>query len=451
MKKDLLLIVLFLMSAALLRADGNPATTPANRDGKRHQSMVARMNKGNVDLLMVGDSITHNWESNGKEVWEEFYGKRNAMNFGIGGDQTQHVLWRLENSPLEKIAPKLAVVMIGTNNIGRPDRCTPEQIIEGIVKIIDVMKTRLPKTKILLLEIFPRDKNPDSERRIKINTINKALREIYGNERVANVKLYSINTFFLDKDRVLPEDLMPDFLHPNAKGYRIWAKTIEPIVADLLGPLPQEAVGSPKNDQWWMNRFNSKNDVLKKGDADVLAIGDSITHFWETQGQEIWKKYFGDLKAVNLGISGDRTENVIWRLEHYDFSKVNPKLAIVLIGVNNAAQSGRPENIAMGNRKICEILHEKFPKMKILVLNIFPWGDKNDKQKHEKIAAINHLLPFYLRDLYYVTQMDISHLFKDSEGNILPKVMPDFCHPSKEGYERWARALNDIIQTEIAP
>lgn len=450
-EKYSVLTVLFLLEVSCLCAADNPAVIPTNRDGNRHKSIVARMEQGNVDLLMVGDSITHNWEGPGQEVWNEYYGKRKALNFGIGGDQTQHVLWRLEHSPLEKISPKLAVVMIGTNNIGRPDRCSPEQTLEGIVKIIDVMKIRLPKTKILLLEIFPRDEKPDSERRVKINIINEGLRKIYQNDQVPNVTLYSIGTFFLDKDEVLSKDIMPDFLHPNENGYRIWANAIEAIVAEAVDPLPREAIGVSKPDKWWIDRFNEKNEILKKGNVDILAIGDSITHFWENRGQEYWKQYFSDLNIINLGISGDRTENVIWRLEHYDFSKVDPRLAILLIGVNNAAHSDAPKDIALGKRKICEILHAKFPKMKIIVLHIFPWGGKNEPQKQERVNAVNNLLPFYLRDLFYVTKMDIGHLFIDKQGNIPNKLMPDYCHPNAEGYNRWGKALNDIIRTELAP
>src|SRR5687767_14628351 len=109
---------------AALRAEDAPAhdaVKPVPRDAgwmKRHESFNERVKKGNVDLIFIGDSITQGWEGAGKGVWEKYYGKRNAVNLGIGGDRTQHVLWRLENGNIKGIEPKLAVVMIGTNNSG---------------------------------------------------------------------------------------------------------------------------------------------------------------------------------------------------------------------------------------------------------------------------------------------------------------------------------------------
>ena len=134
----------------------NDAVVPVPREGgwvKRHESFNERVKKGNVDLIFIGDSITQGWEGAGKKVWEEFYGKRNAVNLGIGGDRTQHVLWRLENGNIEGIKPKLAVLMIGTNNSGSN---SSEQIAAGVTAIVEKLRKELPETKVLVLGIFPR-------------------------------------------------------------------------------------------------------------------------------------------------------------------------------------------------------------------------------------------------------------------------------------------------------
>ncbi len=115
--------------------------------------MNERIKKGNVDLLMIGDSITHGWEGAGKDVWKKYYEKRNAVNLGIGGDQTQHVLWRLEHGNIDGIRPKLAVLMIGTNNAGCGN---PREIAAGVQAIVEKLRTKLPQTKVLVLAIFPR-------------------------------------------------------------------------------------------------------------------------------------------------------------------------------------------------------------------------------------------------------------------------------------------------------
>jgi beta-glucosidase len=143
------------------------AVTPVDRKDdwwvKRHQQVLDRVAQGNVDLICVGDSITHGWEGDGKALWEQYYAPRNAVNMGFGGDQTQHVLWRFEHGEIDGISPKLAVLMIGTNNSNGNDN-TAEEIADGIKAICAQMRAKLPKTKILILAIFPRGEGPSPQR-----------------------------------------------------------------------------------------------------------------------------------------------------------------------------------------------------------------------------------------------------------------------------------------------
>src|SRR4051812_26374217 len=142
----------------------NDAVIPVPRDAnwmKRHESFNERVKQGNVDLIFIGDSITQGWEGAGKNVWAEYYGKRNAVNLGIGGDRTQHVLWRLDHGNIEGINPKLAVLMIGTNNSGTN---TSEQIAEGVKLIVEKLRIKLPNTKVLILGIFPRADQFDAQK-----------------------------------------------------------------------------------------------------------------------------------------------------------------------------------------------------------------------------------------------------------------------------------------------
>ncbi len=184
-----------------------------------------------TELLFIGDSITQGWEGGGaKEVWAKFYAKRKAVNLGIGGDRTQHVLWRLINAPLDGVKPKAAVVMIGTNNSNAEDN-TPGQIIDGIAAIVDKLRERLPNTKILLLGIFPRSENFTAQRG-KLTQINQVLAKL---EDGKNVHYLDIGHHFLTGDGALPAELMPDYLHLSPKGYQLWADAIEPKLAELLG------------------------------------------------------------------------------------------------------------------------------------------------------------------------------------------------------------------------
>jgi len=228
------------VSATIITAeDAQPKklVTPVPRQDagwlQRHEAMNARVKQGNVDLLFIGDSITHSWEGAGKKVWDKYYGRRNAVNLGIGGDRVEHVLWRLEHGNIDGIAPKLAVLMIGTNNSGgRPDSKNAEVIIEGTKMIVERLRAKLPNTKILVLAIFPRGANNEDRLRRAGQKSNEAVSKLADDKTVFYL---DINAKFLEADGTLSKDIMPDLLHPNAKGYAIWAEAIEPTVAKLMG------------------------------------------------------------------------------------------------------------------------------------------------------------------------------------------------------------------------
>lgn len=196
----------------------------------RHESKLAeRKLMKQVDLLMVGDSITHGWESKGKETWDKYYAHRNALNIGFSGDRTEHVIWRFQNGAVDDISPKLAVIMIGTNNTGHRKE-SPEHTAAGIKRVIEELQLRCPKTKILLLGIFPRDENADGE----LRKINDAINDIIENFADKKQVWYlDLGDQFLENG-VLPKSIMPDLLHPNAKGYEIWAEAMESLVKELL-------------------------------------------------------------------------------------------------------------------------------------------------------------------------------------------------------------------------
>jgi lysophospholipase L1-like esterase len=238
-----LFLLLFVASTGLVLAQSPTATKKApSRDSdtvipvprkdawwmQRQEKMNAEVAKGGVELLMIGDSITHSWEGPGRKVWQKYYGNRHAVNLGIGGDRTQHVLWRLEHGNLDGIHPKLAVLMIGTNNSGSN---TPEQIADGVRAIVEKLRSTTPSTKVLVLAIFPRGPNPEFPQRKVNEAANERIAKLADNEHVFYL---DINKKFLTDNGTLTKDIMPDLLHPNAKGYEIWASAMEPTVARLL-------------------------------------------------------------------------------------------------------------------------------------------------------------------------------------------------------------------------
>lgn len=223
-----------LLSSVCLAQDkpSHDAVKPVPRQGgwmKRHESFNKRVAQGECDVIFIGDSITQGWEGKGKEVWQKFYGERKAVNLGIGGDRTQHVIWRLDNGNLYRIKPQAAVVMIGTNNSGSN---TPEQIADGVKVIVNQLRTKLPETKVLLLAVFPRGANKDDKRRQVNEAANKIFSKLHDGE---HVHYLDIGPKFLEEDGTLTREIMPDLLHLSPQGYTIWAESIEDKLSGLLG------------------------------------------------------------------------------------------------------------------------------------------------------------------------------------------------------------------------
>ena len=198
---------------------------------KRHQAMNDRVQKGDVDLIMIGDSITHWFDREGKAVWDQHYGDR-AVNLAISGDRTEHVLWRLENGNLENIAPKIATVMIGTNNhMSSPPQVTARDI--GL--IVQTLRHKLPTTQVLVLAIFPRGAGAEDGAR-KINErVNQLVEKQIASLNDPMVSFANINRSFFSNPETgrLNQDAFPDGTHPNEKGYQIWAEALDPILKGL--------------------------------------------------------------------------------------------------------------------------------------------------------------------------------------------------------------------------
>ena len=211
--------------------DKKPASvTPKEKDRKRHDQFLkdkaAQLEKGPIQVVFIGDSITDGWRGGGREVWQKNYGKYNALNLGIGGDRTEHVLWRIEHGELDGLEPKAVVMMIGTNNIGSP----AAEIIAGVKADVAAVHGKLPNAKILLLGVFPRGQAATDPSRAKIKQVNEAISQLNGKEGVTYL---DIGQKFLDADGTLPKSIMPDALHPNKKGYEIWAEAIQPALDEL--------------------------------------------------------------------------------------------------------------------------------------------------------------------------------------------------------------------------
>jgi lysophospholipase L1-like esterase len=200
-----------------------------------HESFLARGKSGPVGVLFLGDSITEGWRG-ASHIWEHYFGQYQPANFGIGGDQTQHVIWRIQNGELDGISPKVVVLMIGTNNSAGH---TGAQIAAANRRIIELIRAKLPATKILLHAIFPRgprnnrDGTPDpwKQRMAAIAAANAELATLHDGKVIHYL---DINARFLGNDGTIPNIIMPDQLHPNAAGYQLWADAIKGPLAEMM-------------------------------------------------------------------------------------------------------------------------------------------------------------------------------------------------------------------------
>jgi lysophospholipase L1-like esterase len=197
---------------------------------KLHAGHLERTKKGNVDVAFLGDSITQGWGGSGANVWKKRYEPLNAANYGIGGDTTREVLYRLNDGIFDGIKPKAVVLLIGTNNFGLPGDSVADTV-KGVETVVATVRKKAPDAKILLLGIFPRDKAAGTGFRKKITEANEGIAKLADGK---NVVFLDIGKKFLADDGTLPPDVMPDALHLSEKGYGIWADAIEEPLKAML-------------------------------------------------------------------------------------------------------------------------------------------------------------------------------------------------------------------------
>ena len=249
--KHLPLIAALLISTSFLHAEATviwpmPSSLPSIPDGVNSAACptprlewIARVKKTNdsaakvsdkIQLVFDGDSITDFWQSFGRQVWQERYEKLGGFDFGIAADRTEHLLWRLSQGQMNGIHPKLILLMIGTNNLGAN---TNGQIAEGIREIINQYRKLCPDATILVQGIFPRGHDATYPLRERIREINKIIATYTDGKKVL---FLDFGDKFLQTDGTLSPEIMPDFLHPNAKGYQIWADAIQPVIDQHFPP-----------------------------------------------------------------------------------------------------------------------------------------------------------------------------------------------------------------------
>ncbi len=202
----------------------------------RHRQVLEEL-KRHPEMIFIGDSITHYFGGRPEDdivragdVWDRYYGHRHAVNLRFGWDRIQHMLWRLDNGALEGIAPKVAVVLAGTNNV-LWEESSAESIAEGIRILLERLRQRLATTKVLRVGILPFGPDPETEKRKRIKEINRITASFADGSRIFHI---DVGDRFVTSDGFLRKELFLDNLHPNQQGYAVYATAIEPMISTLL-------------------------------------------------------------------------------------------------------------------------------------------------------------------------------------------------------------------------
>ncbi|WP_263378667.1 GDSL-type esterase/lipase family protein [Granulicella paludicola] len=487
------------LSAQIPRpATANPAVVPLDRLGEgwwadRHKAIVsAGRSNADTQLLLLGDSITNNYDKsklpdeNFQPTWQTFYAPRHALNLGFSGDTTENLLWRLDHGEVEVLQPKVALVLIGTNNTGGTTQSPPqtaEQTEVGIDAVVARLETKLPKTHILLLGILPSDVS--ANKTSADLAVNRYLANSYGeNPRVTYLDIGSI----FRKQGMLDTSIFYDprlpahrgALHPDTVGQRRMAEAIEPTLARLMDEdtrVPLNAmvdintslipVPWLEQDSYdWFARHNAELAQQKMMEHSmqprVVLIGDSITHFWgglphaaHVNGPSAWSQTFGtnDSSVLNMGFGWDRTQNVLWRLRQGELSGLTPQWVVLMIGTNNLtstnhARANTPEEIVEGIRAVIEEVRRITPQSHVILMAILPRGEKPDYRLRAPIAETNALLKGRFGGDSSLTYLDIGAKFLTPDGTLPKALMPDGTHPSDAGYQIWGNALSAVFNTK---
>jgi len=228
------------------------------------------------------------------------------------------------------------------------------------------------------------------------------------------------------------------------------------LVAQTTNTGNTAVIPTEKNNAWWLGRHNQKLEEIKgsKKNTQIVFLGNSITNNLDRPGyHEVWEKYFGKYNPLYLGYSGDRTENVLWRIEHGEIDGIHPKLLVLLIGTNNTDCANYPttntgEEVAEGIIKICREVQKRLPETKILILKIFPFGKnainkrRTDNDEASRIAS-------KIADNKTIFYADLNNAFLYPDGTIDTSIMPDFLHPSVAGTWVWAKNLSPVVEKII--
>lgn len=391
------------------------------------------------------------------------------VNRGVSGNTVQDLAKRWKTDVLD-LQPDTLSVLIGINDVyfsfKNHQPLDPPALERTYADLLSQARAQKPGLRLILGEPFLLPGNHNAGHWDEWKAAVTQLQEMTA--RVAA----RFNAPVVHYQRVFDEAVQRapvttwiwDGIHPTYSGHTLMAREWQRVFEEFYAPKPPAGttntalLPTPKleNDSYdWYARHLQVLELQKFTPAEIVLVGDSITHFWAGEptaarrsGPESWKAAFGHRPVLNLGFGWDRTQNVLWRLDHGEMDGLTPKLIILNIGTNNLtgtehARTNTPAEIAEAIAFVCRKLHAKSPGSQILVMNVFPRGFEPDAPLRAPIRALNAALPDVLRDQSYVHLLDLTGQFLAADGSLSPELMSDSTHPTEKGYAIWARGLID--------
>ena len=452
------------------------ASTPAARLdawwAERHAEKAAAAADVSVkkDIVFLGDGLTQGWETTGAaSLASHFTGDKAMFNLGFNGDSTENVLWRIRNGELG--SHKAVFLMVGGNNsaIYTETEEAEGKTYLGVRSIIDCLCEHVGADKVVVQAVLPRGLDESDPVRPRNDRLNIDVRAYARQKGCAWVDMSDL---FLEADRhTLKTSLFnADRVTLNASGYEVWAQAISPYVDAASGgtAMPADLVATARpvidciaafptatnavmQDAFWRKFDDDLKLIGENGrNLDLVLLGDSLTQKWMEESGESMKGIASSI--LNLGRTGDFVENLLWRLEGGCIDGYTTKFFNLLIGTNNTIQknpSDTPEDIAAGVRAVLDLVLEKHPESKILLMPIIPYGYTNAQNSAKGAAhyanneAANEIIRTFA-DGQRVILVDVRSQFMNADGTYKGEMyvqlaggdFPDmFLHLTPKAYE----------------
>ncbi|MBR5624172.1 hypothetical protein IKW72_04105 [bacterium] len=456
MKK--LLLLSFLLTGLLQAAEPVSCTpVPQSYDPNywwmiRHKAKLEDIKErgDQIEVVFVGDSITHNYESVGLSVWNKHFDGNpyNTLNLGYGGDQTQNVLYRIQDGEFDGYKAKAIVLMIGTNNSGQYGYDEPPgDVIIGIKKVLEGIQSKQPQAKIILCSISPRGGSKSDTLRVRNDFINEEIIKFADGE---NIIWCDWGNQMLDADGRLSTTMCNDLLHPTVRGYEVWVKNVLPLLDQIVHPknIPSCAIPKVRKEKTWWTAIGVRRNEIMNGDTsrrDVVFLGDSMLEGFYSVDSAKRKEILGSLSEFNLTFKNDLVQNILWRAKYGELHSFVARAVIIAAG--NANTNDAPDNVAAGIKALAEGVRERQKTTRIVITPILPMGREKDSPLRKWTEEVNALVKEISGgNIFFV---DPTADLLDENGTLPEEYSKDGVTLTKEGYDVWGDCLGTWIKSRL--